>query len=82
MEQKRVIKKYTNRKFYDVKTSAYITYTDLINYIKANEDVVVVDNVTKNDITVQTLHFAKYKLESKQTGNEVLSNLVSSIKGL
>jgi polyhydroxyalkanoate synthesis regulator protein len=82
MNQKRVLKKYPNRKLYDVKTSSYVTYSDLINYIKANEDVIVLDNVTKNDITVQTLHFAKYRLESKQTGDNVLSELVSSIKGL
>lgn len=47
----RVIKKYQNRKLYDTKDSCYITLDEIAKLIKKGEDVVVVDNKTKADVT-------------------------------
>lgn len=47
----RIIKKYQNRKLYDTQDSCYITLDDIANMIRRNEEVKVLDNKTKNDVT-------------------------------
>lgn len=47
----RIIKKYQNRKLYDTKDSCYITLDEIAKLIKKGEDVTVIDNKTKNDVT-------------------------------
>jgi polyhydroxyalkanoate synthesis repressor PhaR len=47
----RIIKKYQNRKLYDTKDSCYITLDEIAALIKKGEDVQVVDNRTKADVT-------------------------------
>ena len=47
----RVIKKYQNRKLYDTKDSCYITLDEIAGLIRKGEDVAVVDNKTKADVT-------------------------------
>lgn len=47
----RVIKKYQNRKLYDTQDSCYITLEDIATMVRRNEEVKVVDNKTKNDVT-------------------------------
>lgn len=54
MEMK-VIKKYNNRKMYDTTSSKYVTLNDIGNMVLNNEEVIVIDNVTKQDITSLTL---------------------------
>ena len=51
----RMIKRYANRRLYDVQKKKTITLMDLAELIKAGEDVKVVDNKTKEDITLPTL---------------------------
>jgi polyhydroxyalkanoate synthesis repressor PhaR len=53
--QRRVIKRYSNRKLYDTKESRYVTLLDIAELIRAGEDVQVVDNATKEDKTDVTL---------------------------
>jgi len=50
-EQARVIKKYQNRKLYDTKDSCYVTLDEIAKLIKKGEDVCVIDNKTKADVT-------------------------------
>jgi len=50
-----VIKRYLNRKLYSVSESAYITLPDLKEIVKRGETIQVIDNATKQDITLQTL---------------------------
>ena len=50
-----VIKRYANRKMYNVETSQYVTTTDLETVVKSGREVMVVDNVSKRDITAKTL---------------------------
>ena len=47
----RIIKKYQNRKLYDTKDSCYITLDEIAKLIKRGEDVTVIDNKSKNDVT-------------------------------
>lgn len=47
----RIVKKYQNRKLYDTKDSCYITLDDIATLIRKGEEVRVVDNKTKNDVT-------------------------------
>ncbi len=50
-----VIKKYSNRRLYDARSSAYITLDDLADIIRRGEDVRVVDAKTNDDLTQATL---------------------------
>jgi len=47
----RTIKKYQNRKLYDTRDSCYITLEEIAKLIQKGEDIVVIDNRTKNDVT-------------------------------
>jgi polyhydroxyalkanoate synthesis repressor PhaR len=51
----RLIRRYANRKLYDVRTSAYVALEDLAALVRAGETVQVVDMGTGEDITAQTL---------------------------
>ncbi len=52
---KRVIKRYSNRKLYDVATSSFINLTDIAARIKAGDEITVIDNDTGEDITASIL---------------------------
>jgi polyhydroxyalkanoate synthesis repressor PhaR len=47
----RVLKKYPNRRLYDTQTSSYITLVDVKRMVLANEDFVVRDAKTSEDLT-------------------------------
>ena len=51
----RIIKRYDNRKLYDVEAKQYVRLRDLAGLIQAGQEVVVLDNATGADITAQTL---------------------------
>jgi polyhydroxyalkanoate synthesis repressor PhaR len=51
----RLIKRYPNRKLYDVEASAYVSLNDIARLIREGETVQIVDNATGEDITAQTL---------------------------
>jgi polyhydroxyalkanoate synthesis repressor PhaR len=51
----RVIKRYGNRKLYDVQARAYISLDEIGALVRTGETVQVVDNATGDDITAQTL---------------------------
>jgi polyhydroxyalkanoate synthesis repressor PhaR len=52
---RRVIKRYSNRKLYDTKDSRYVTLLEIAEFVRAGEDVQVIDNATKEDKTDVTL---------------------------
>src|SRR5260221_7614053 len=54
-QERRVIKRYSNRKLYDTKDSRYVTLLQIAEMIRANEDVQIIDNATKEDKTDVTL---------------------------
>jgi len=52
---KRIIKRYSNRKLYDTRGSSYVTLLQIAEMIRDGEDVQVIDNATKEDKTDVTL---------------------------
>ena len=61
----KVIKRYQNRKLYDTQQSCYVTLDDIAKMIRAHEEVTVVDNKTKRDITASTLTQIIFEAEKK-----------------
>ncbi len=51
MEEKRIIKKYPNRRLYDTEESKYITLEDIKKLVLANKDFIVKDVKTDEDLT-------------------------------
>lgn len=51
----KVIKRYQNRKLYDTHQSCYVTLDEIAEMIMRGEEVAVIDNRTKKDITSATL---------------------------
>jgi polyhydroxyalkanoate synthesis repressor PhaR len=52
---RRVIKRYSNRKLYDTRGSSYVTLLQIAEMIRDGEDVQIIDNATKEDKTDVTL---------------------------
>jgi polyhydroxyalkanoate synthesis repressor PhaR len=52
---RRIIKRYSNRKLYDTKGSSYVTLLQIAEMIREGEDVQIIDNATKEDKTDVTL---------------------------
>lgn len=61
----KIIKRYQNRKLYDTQQSCYVTLDDIAKMIRADEEVMVIDNKTKNDITAATLTQIIFESEKK-----------------
>jgi len=59
-----VIKRYSNRKLYDVQESRYVTLEELEEMIRAGKEISVVDATTGDDLTPVTL--AQIILESER----------------
>jgi polyhydroxyalkanoate synthesis repressor PhaR len=51
----KIIKRYQNRKLYDTHQSCYVTLDEIAEMIMRSEEVTVIDNRTKKDITSLTL---------------------------
>jgi polyhydroxyalkanoate synthesis repressor PhaR len=51
----RLIKRYPNRKLYDVEASRYVSLLDVAGLIRGGDTVEIVDHATGEDITAQTL---------------------------
>jgi polyhydroxyalkanoate synthesis repressor PhaR len=61
----RIIKRYLNRRLYDAQEKKSITLADLAELIKAGEDITVIDNKTKEDITMPIL-FQILSMEARE----------------
>ncbi len=61
----KIIKRYQNRKLYDTQQSCYVTLDDIAKMIRTSEEVMVIDNKTKNDITSATLTQIIFEAEKK-----------------
>jgi len=89
----KVIKRYQNRKLYDTQQSCYVTLEDIAKMIRASEEVTIVDNKTKRDITASTLAQIIFEAEKKaseyaplkvlrdiiQTGNGSMSSYLAKL---
>jgi polyhydroxyalkanoate synthesis repressor PhaR len=68
--QKRVVKRYSNRKLYDTRESRYVTLLQIAEMVRAGEEVQIIDNATKDDLTEVTLAQIIYE-EQKQHSRSV-----------
>jgi len=59
----RVIKRYANRKLYDTRESCYVTLPQIAEFVRAGEDVQIIDNRTKENLTSVTLAQIIYESE-------------------
>ncbi len=63
----KLIKRYSNRKLYDTARSKYVTLDEISRMIKAGEEVTIIDNETKEDLTSVTLTQIMYEEEKKES---------------
>lgn len=77
-EQVRVIKRYANRKLYDTRESKYVTLDRIAEFVRNGEEVKVLDNRSKNDLTKVTL--AQIIYEEQKSGNATAWS-VQSLRG-
>src|SRR4029079_10779823 len=66
MPDTRIIKRYANRKLYDTEHSRYVTLDQISEMIRNGDDVKIVDNKTKEDLTSVTLAQIIFAEEKKQ----------------
>lgn len=66
----RVIKRYSNRKLYDVRARRYISLEEIGVLVRDGETIQVVDNASGEDITAQTLTLVI--LEEGKRGSSLL----------
>lgn len=66
MPETRIIKRYANRKLYDTEHSRYVTLDQISEMIRQGDDVKIVDNKTKEDLTTVTLAQIIFEEEKKQ----------------
>ncbi|MBK8011521.1 MAG: hypothetical protein IPK13_09230 [Deltaproteobacteria bacterium] len=62
----RVIKRYSNRKLYDTEQSKYVTLDEISTMIKAGDEVQIIDNESKEDLTSVTLTQIIYEEEKRE----------------
>jgi polyhydroxyalkanoate synthesis repressor PhaR len=66
MSEARIIKRYANRKLYDTQHSRYVTLDQISEMIRNGDDVKIIDNKTKEDLTTVTLAQIIFEEEKKQ----------------
>lgn len=61
----RIVKRYANRKLYDTTESRYVTLQQIAKLVREGEDVRIIDNRTKDDLTDVTLAQIIYEEHKK-----------------
>jgi polyhydroxyalkanoate synthesis repressor PhaR len=72
---RRIIKRYSNRKLYDTKDSRYVTLLQIAEMVRAAEEVQIIDNNTKDDLTEITLAQIIYEEQKAHSRNVPLQTL-------
>ncbi len=72
---KRVIKRYSNRKLYDTKDSRYVTLLQIAEMVRSGEEVQIIDNNSKEDLTEVTLAQIIYEEQQTHSRNVPLQTL-------
>ena len=76
---KRVIKRYSNRKLYDTKDSRYVTLLQIAEMVRGGEEVQIIDNNSKEDLTEVTLAqiiYEEKKANSRAVPLQTLKDLI------
>jgi polyhydroxyalkanoate synthesis repressor PhaR len=79
--QPRIIKRYANRKLYDTRSSRYVTLPQIAELVRSGEDVQIIDNRSKENLTSVTLAQIIYESEksaeaSSKQGVKTLRDLI------
>jgi len=77
----KIIKRYQNRKLYDTSDSCYVTLEDISEMIKLGEEVEIIDNTTKEDLTAVTLAQIIFEEQKKKTNVLPLNTFREIIRG-
>ena len=80
----RIIKRYQNRKLYDTHQSCYVTLEEIAQIIRDGNEIQVIDNKSKNDITYITqiqLLFDQEKKSDKPGNVDLLKRVIRSTEG-
>ena len=75
----KVIKRYTNRKLYDTQDSRYVTLLQIAELVRGGEEVQIIDNNTKDDLTEVTLAqiiYEEQKAHSRGVPLQTLKELI------
>ena len=70
----RVIKRYDNRKLYDLRDRRYVSLRELAELVRSGESVAVQDNATGADLTAATL--TKAVLEDERSNSPLFSEFL------
>ena len=84
MNDVRIIKRYQNRKLYDTFQSCYVTLEEIAQIIREGNEIKVIDNKTKNDITYMTqiqLLFDQERKSTKLGDPNLLKRVIRSDSG-
>lgn len=79
---KRVIKRYANRKLYDTQDSRYITLSQVAEFVRQGEDLLIIDNATKEDLTSVTLAQVIYQQEEQKKSTDGRAQVVGTLRSL
>jgi polyhydroxyalkanoate synthesis repressor PhaR len=80
MSEVRIIKRYSNRKLYDLTESRYVTLQEVAGFLQAGDEVQILDNKTQEDITSVTLAQILYEQEKANQSTLPLSTLKGIIR--
>lgn len=84
MKDVRIIKRYQNRKLYDTFQSCYVTLEEISQIIREGNEIQVIDNKSKNDITYMTqiqLLFDQERKSIKPADTDLLKRVIRSEDG-
>lgn len=84
MNDLRTIKRYQNRKLYDTHQSCYVTLEEISQTIREGNEIQVIDNKTKNDITYNTqiqLLFDQERKSLNSGDTELMKRVICSEEG-
>jgi len=80
MSEVREIKRYSNRKLYDLQESRYVTLQEVAEFLQNGDEIKIVDNKTREDITSVTLAQILYEQEKQNKSGLPLSTLKGFIR--
>jgi len=74
------IKKYANRKLYDITEKRYVTMDDIAGFIKSDEEIKIIDNTTNKDITQEVVSQLVGRVIDSQARKLPLSTLFQLLR--
>ncbi|MEO7109083.1 MAG: polyhydroxyalkanoate synthesis regulator DNA-binding domain-containing protein [Polyangiaceae bacterium] len=76
---RRIVKRYSNRKLYDTKDIRYVTLLQIAEMVRSGEEVQIIDNNSKQDLTEVTLAqiiYEEQKAHSRSVPLQTLKELL------